>query len=41
MRKLLDWITEQDEHGDSPITYITFAVTYVGTLLIIGSFSGH
>ena len=41
MRKLFDWMTAQDEHGDSLMTYITFAATFVGTILIIGSFSGH
>lgn len=41
MRKLFNWMTAQDEHGDSPITFITFSVTAIGTLLIIGSFPGH
>lgn len=30
LRRLLDWLTAQDEHGDSPITFIVFVATVVG-----------
>lgn len=41
LRKLLDWLTAVDEHGDSPISFVVFAVTFVGMILAIGSLPGY
>ena len=30
MKKLLDWLTTCDEHGDSQITFIVFVASVVG-----------
>lgn len=41
MKKLLDWLTAVDEHGDSPITFLVFAVTVISTLYILASMPGY
>lgn len=41
LRKLLDWMLRADEHGDSPISFVVFVVTFVGMILAIGSLPGY
>lgn len=41
MKKLIDWLLAVDEHGDSPITFIVFAITFIGMLLAIASLPGY
>lgn len=41
LRKLLDWLTTCDEHGDSPISFVVFVVTFVGTILAIANLPGY
>lgn len=41
MKKLLDWLLSADEHGDSPISLLVFAATFVGMLLAIASLPGY
>ena len=41
MKKLLDWLTAVDEHGDSPITYLIFVLTFVVTMMALASMPGH
>jgi|GEM_PF-1883688 len=40
MRKLLKALLETDEHGDSPLSLLVFAVTFIGMLLALASMPG-
>lgn len=37
MRKLLDWIVSEDEHGDSPIDIAVAITTFLACLYLIAS----
>ena len=41
MRRLLKPLLKRDEHGDSPLSLLVFAVTFVGMLLAIASLPGY
>lgn len=40
MKKLIDWLLATDEHRDPPITFLVFAVTFVGMLLALVAMPG-
>lgn len=37
MRKLLDWLTTADEHGDTPIGLIVAVSAFLACMSVIGS----
>lgn len=41
MKKLIDWLFAVDEHGDSPISYLIFALTFVITMMALASMPGY
>jgi len=41
MRRLLKTLLERDKHGDSPLSFLVFAVTFVGMLLVLSSLPGY
>lgn len=41
MRRLLKTLLERDKHGDSPLSFLVFAVTLLGMLLAIASLPGY